>query len=168
GYFTQQVIPEKLHRLGKVSGKNLHYQPPVGTHTMITDLLRAAAEQGRGEWPEQEVSLLLVGHGSNKNSQSKETLLKHMAVLKQQTQYASIADVWLEEAPFVSDWRDHVATSKVLVLPYLLADGQHGNWDVPKMLGVSDPTQKTNHDLKLCPALGSSAHFADVIAELAG
>lgn len=168
GYFTRQVIPQLLD-LDSLPD-TVRYCAPVGTHPMMQELIAQAVEKVAGDWRPEETSLLLVGHGSTKNSRSKQTLLDHAQGLREKGHFADIADVWLEEEPFVTQWQEIVTRDQVIVVPYLLSDGQHGGWDIPEMLGIEKTNAVhgvTHHlggkDLRVAPALGSSAHFVKAI-----
>jgi len=172
GYFTRKVIPAKLAL--QAAWGNCHITPPVGSHPMMGELLQEAAQALLGEWGKDETSLLVVGHGSGKNPCSKQTLLHHLGELRARESWGQVADLWLEEAPVVADWQQVAKHKQVIVVPYLLNDGQHGGWDIPADLGIAanvKPQQFThelgNHQLRLAPALGTSIRFADAIAEFA-
>lgn len=168
GYYTNKVIPEKLG-LDKRSG-NFTYLKPLGLDSFIQKIIIDQASRAMGEWSESDTSLVLLGHGSTKSKTSKDTLLEHIEELKKQTGFAQITDLWLEEPPFIKDWREVVTQKNVLFIPYLIADGQHGGWDIPELTGV----QRDVYDLyrvnsvegygvRLLPALGKSHMMVDLI-----
>lgn len=168
GYFTRQVIPSLLDLENLPD--SVTYCDPVGTHPLMAQLIDDAASDVLGDWPAEDVSLLLVGHGSTKNSKSKESLLAHIKVLRETTDYAQVSDLWLEEEPFVSNWNEVATKKKAIVIPFLLSDGQHGGWDIPEMLGLVKGLEVhgTTHEidgveLRISPALGRSARFVEVI-----
>lgn len=170
GYFTQQVIPDLL-RLDSRQG-NMRYCKPVGVNPMMQELIRDAAADVLGCWDQREVTLLVIGHGSTKNKNSKQSLLGHLDALVSRTDYAQIADLWLDEAPLVVDWKTIVTQPRVVVVPFLLSDGQHGEWDIPWMLGIEGDGVHTrthrlgNYELRVAPALGTSARFAEAIVQM--
>lgn len=172
GYFTRKVIPAKLAL--QSAWKNCSCTPPVGSHPLMAQLIREASHALLGDWGIGETSLLVIGHGSGKNPCSKQTLLHHLSEIRASEVWGQVADLWLEEPPVVGNWM-HVAKHKqVIVVPYLLNDGQHGGWDIPADLGIEENIQAHgfthelgNHQLRLAPALGTSLRFADAIAELA-
>ncbi len=168
GYFTQQAIPEML-ALDSLP-ETVSYCDPVGTHPMIAELIDQSAQGELGDWDPFQVSLLLVGHGSTRNSQSKQTMIDHITELKKTTPFAQISDVWLEEAPFVREWASVATQKKIIVVPFLLSDGQHGGWDIPKMIGLARdmPTHGVTHEVKgrklrISPALGTSSKWVEII-----
>lgn len=172
GFFTRQVIPRKLAAFP--AWKKATYCPPVGTHPMMVELIDTAAAGLLDDWLPEETSLLVIGHGSGKNACSKQTLLSHLQDVRGIGRWGQVADLWLEEPPRVGEWREVAVHNQVIVVPYLLNDGQHGGWDIPDDLGVSkheDVHGQTHclgdYQLRLAPALGTSDRFGQVISELA-
>jgi len=172
GYFTRQVVPAKLG--DKLRSANICCTPPVGTHPMMAEIINDMAREVLGDWTVEQTSLLVVGHGSGKNPCSKQSLLGHLQEVRNNTDFAQVADLWLEELPLVSSWKEVATKRHIIVIPYLLNDGQHGGWDIPAELGLSLDQQihGQTHDvesqqIRLTPALGTSPRFAEVISQLA-
>ena len=168
GYFTRHVIPRLLDL--KSQPDTVRYCDPVGMHPRVVKWIEAAVNDMLGDWQPEDVTVLLAGHGSTKNAKSKETLLDHIKALREMTNFAQIHDLWLEEEPFVSQWKQVTAQKKVIVLPFLLSDGQHGGWDIPEMIGLEKGVEVhgVTHEidgveLRISPALGRSARFVEVI-----
>ena len=168
GYYTNKVIPQKLN----LEDKNfeVEYLKPIGLDDSIQDVITDLADRAMGEWKQEETTLMLLGHGSTKSKTSKDTLLEHIESLREKTNFAQIDDLWLEEPPFIKDWRDVVQYKQVLFIPYLIADGQHGGWDIPEMIGMerdiyaSYKAHKVDHyELKLTSALGKSPKMVDLM-----
>ena len=172
GYFTRQVVPAKLG--DKFRSANICCTPPVGTHPMMAEIINDMAREVLGDWTVEQTSLLVVGHGSGKNPCSKQSLLGHLQEVRNNTDFAQVADLWLEELPLVSSWKEVATKRHIIVIPYLLNDGQHGGWDIPAELGLSLDQQihgqthdVESHQIRLTPALGTSPRFAEVISQLA-
>ena len=172
GYFTRQVVPAKLG--DKLRSANICCTPPVGTHPMMAEIINDMAREVLGDWTVEQTSLLVVGHGSGKNPCSKQSLLGHLQEVRNNTDFAQVADLWLEELPLVSSWKEVATKRHIIVIPYLLNDGQHGGWDIPVELGLSLDQQihgqthdVESHQIRLTPALGTSPRFAEVISQLA-
>jgi len=168
GYYTKKVIPEKL-ALDKRSG-DFTYLKPLGLDPFIQSIIIEQANRAMGDWAEEETSLVLLGHGSTKSKTSKDTLLEHIEALKKQTNFAQITDLWLEEPPFIKDWKEVVTQKNVLFIPYLIADGQHGGWDIPELTGVIRDVYDEykvhpvdDYGVKLTPALGKSPMMVELI-----
>ncbi|MFK7909620.1 MAG: CbiX/SirB N-terminal domain-containing protein [Akkermansiaceae bacterium] len=172
GYFTRQVIPKKLGSIGR--NENVIYCPPVGTHPMMASVIEDAAQQLLGDWLACQTELFVVGHGSGKNPCSKQTLLHHLEKIRALNTWAKVQDLWLEERPRVGDWQSLAKARQIVVVPYLLNDGQHGGWDIPTDLGVKRGAvvhgvthEMGDHRMRIARAAGSSPRFAEVIDLLA-
>ncbi|MFT5904497.1 MAG: sirohydrochlorin cobaltochelatase [Cryomorphaceae bacterium] len=172
GYYTNKVIPEKL-QLEK-QGRQVTYLKPLGLQPFIQDVIIDLTERAMKGWNPEETTLMLLGHGSTKSATSKNTMLAHIEALRKKTDFAQITDLWLEEPPFINDWQESAQNKQVLFLPYLIADGQHGGWDMPEMIGI----QRDGYDqykahsvggysVKLTPALGKSQLMVELILKLA-
>lgn len=174
GYYTKKVIPDKLRLEEKrVSGRSITYLKPLGLDSSIQEIIMELADSALGDWKPEETTLMLLGHGSTKSTTSKDTLLEHIAALRKKTQFAQITDLWLEEAPFIKDWQDSAECKQVLLIPYLIADGQHGGWDIPELIGMQRDlyAQYKAHDVgghfvKLTPALGKSQLMVKLMLKL--
>lgn len=172
GYYTKKVIPEKLQI--DTLPPSVTYLKPLGLDSDIQEIIINLASRAMRDWQQQDTSLVLLGHGSTKSARSKDTLLEHISELKKKTNFAQITDLWLEEPPLIKDWRDYVQNKQILCIPYLIADGQHGGWDIPELLGMQrdiydeyKPHPVDNYSIKLTPALGKSLEMVDLILKLA-
>lgn len=175
GYFTRQVIPAKLGLAGEAHNNvaaKVVCSPPVGSHPMMAELLADAAKGLLHGWDPAETSLLVIGHGSGKNPCSKQTLLTHMEQVRAATAFAQASDLWLEEEPQVADWKELALCRQVIIVPFLINDGQHGGWDIPRELGLVDDArvhaqthQLAGYELRVAPALGTSPRVVDVIRD---
>jgi sirohydrochlorin cobaltochelatase len=126
-----------------------------------------------GYWKPEETTLMLLGHGSTKSATSKDTLLEHITALREKTEFAQITDLWLEEPPFINEWKGFTENKQVLFIPYLIADGQHGGWDMPEMIGIERDIYDQykvhsvgGHSVRLAPALGKSQLMVELILKL--
>ena len=140
---------------------------------MMAEIINDVAGSVLGDWTPEQTSLLVVGHGSGKNACSKQSLLGHLQEVRNNTDFAQVADLWLEELPLVSSWKEVATKRQIIVIPYLLNDGQHGGWDIPAELGLplDQPIHGQTHDVEGCQirltaALGTSPRFAEVISQL--
>jgi sirohydrochlorin cobaltochelatase len=172
GYYTKKVIPEKLSL--ETKNKSFTYLKPLGLDDFIQDIIIDLVGRAMQDWKPEETTLMLLGHGSTKSATSKDTLLEHIEALREKTNFAQITDLWLEEPPVISDWKDSAENKQVLFIPYLIADGQHGGWDMPEMIGVYRDVYDQykahsvgGYSVKLTPALGKSPLMVELILKLA-
>jgi sirohydrochlorin cobaltochelatase len=196
GYFTQTVVPRELEMNGRITkrsnGQIWRYCEPVGNHPLMTELLlKRAREVAPGAIP-SETSLLIVAHGTDLNENSAVAAKREAEKIRALGKYATVLNVYMEEAPLVSDWRKLTETPNVVVVPFFISDGLHSYEDIPRLLGMivaavvdrglpGSPPPATAHgeifrenpyaidgrDLFYAPSIGTDPGFADIIIEQA-
>jgi sirohydrochlorin cobaltochelatase len=141
GYFTQTVIPRELELNGRMTkrpnGQVWKYCEPVGNHPLVTELLLQRAREIAPGVPETETSLLIVAHGTDLNENSAAAAKREAAKIRGLGKYADVLNVYMEEAPLVSDWRKLTGTPNVVVVPFFISDGLHSYEDIPVLLGIA-------------------------------
>jgi sirohydrochlorin cobaltochelatase len=144
GYFTETVIPRELELVGPIthrSGKIIKYCEPVGNDPRMVDLLLHRAREAAANVPLEKTSLLIVGHGTSLNEKSAEAAESQARAIRGKGLYAEVLQAYMEEAPFVADWRKNTSQPNVVVVPFFIADGLHSYQDIPVLLGIeSAPT----------------------------
>ncbi|MFL6501378.1 MAG: CbiX/SirB N-terminal domain-containing protein [Candidatus Udaeobacter sp.] len=141
GYFTQTVVPRELELNGRITkrsnGQIWRYCEPVGNHPLMTELLlKRAREVAPGAVP-AETSLLIVAHGTDLNENSAVAAKREAEKIRALGKYAAVLNVYMEEAPLVSDWRKLIETANVVVVPFFISDGLHSYEDIPVLLGIT-------------------------------
>lgn len=140
GYFTREIIPRELGLTGRTTereGRIWRYCDPVGIHPDMTPLLLQRARQIAPEADPARSALLIAGHGTSLNANSREAVRAQVRLLKEAgAPYREIADVYLEEHPRVEEWDRVCSSPVVIVLPFLIADGPHTERDIPLQLGL--------------------------------
>ena len=140
GYFTQTVVPRELELNGRMTkrsnGQIWKYCDPVGNHPLMTELLLKRARDVAPDAPPAETSLLIVAHGTDLNENSAVAAKREAEKIRALGKYATVLNVYMEEPPLVSDWRNLTETSNVVVVPFFISDGLHSYEDIPKLLGI--------------------------------
>ena len=185
GYFTQTVVPRELELNGtetqRPGGQKWHYCPPVGSHAGMTELLlQRASEIAPGVNP-AETSLLIVAHGTDLNENSAAAAKREVERIRELNRYASVLNVYMEEAPLVSDWATLTSTPNVVVVPFFIADGLHSYEDIPQLLGLPEsvsaggagktegevfrrnPYALRGRKLFYAPSIGTDPRIVDII-----
>lgn len=184
GYFCQQVLPRELRLDGPVmqrDGKTFFYCDPVGIHPSMTRLLLKRADEVAPEVPRGETSLVIVGHGTTLNENSRKAIEQQVALIRAGGHgFAEVVDAYMEEAPFVAKWHELTTAPNVVVVPFFIADGLHSYQDIPVLLGFesepgaalsqSEIFRHNPHDLhgrKLfySSAIGTEELMADVVLD---
>lgn len=145
GYFTREVLPRELRLDGPVTrrdGKTIIYCDPVGIHHSMTKLLLHRALEVAPHVPRSETSLVIVGHGTGLNEQSRKAIEAQVAFIREGGHgFAEVLDAYMEEAPLVAQWDEIASAPNVVVVPFFIADGLHSYQDIPVLLGmVAEPT----------------------------
>ena len=183
GYFTEIVIPRELELVGPVThraGKTIKYCEPVGNDPRMVDLLLHRAREAAPNVPLEKTSLLIVGHGTSLNEKSAEAAQSQARAIREKAFYAEVSEAYMEEAPFIADWRKNTSQPNVVVVPFFIADGLHSYQDIPVLLGIeSAPTSAASQQevfrrnpyhldgraLYYASAIGTAPLMADVILD---
>ncbi len=185
GYFTREVLPRELEIEGHTCermGKQVHYCDPVGIHGRMTDLLIQRAKEILDPGVDfRETTLIIVGHGTNLNKKSVEAIKDQVAAIKETGEpFADVIDAYMEEAPFIADWKTLTDSPTVVVVPFFIADALHSYQDIPVLLGIeSEPTEAAsqrdifrqnpyhieNRTLYYSSAIGTDPSLAEVIVD---
>ena len=189
GYFTQTVVPRELELNGRTTkrsnGQIWKYCEPVGNHPMMTELLLKRALDVAPDAAPAETSLLIVAHGTDLNENSAVAAKREAEKIRALGKYAAVLNVYMEEPPLVSDWRNLTETPNVVVVPFFISDGLHSYEDIPVLLGIAKGSDRTgsrtargdvfcqnpymidNRLLFYAPSIGTDPGVADIILEQA-
>lgn len=183
GYFCQQVLPRELQVTGPVSqvgDKTVFYCDPVGIHPNMTRLLLQRADEVAPGVPRDQTSLIVVGHGTSLNENSRKVIEQQVALIRASAGFAEVVDAYMEEAPLVSDWPTLTSSPNVVVVPFFIADGLHSYQDIPVLLGFEaevgaaasqrevfrhNPHHLHGRQLYYSSAIGTEPQLADVILD---
>jgi len=188
GYFTTEIIPRELRLDGPVTrrpdGRVIKYCAPVGVHPSMTKLLLSRAREVAPEVPPEEISLLIVGHGTKLNKNSTDAVRAQADLIREGDEgYAEVIDTYMEEPPLISDWRELTTSPNVVVVPFFIADGLHSYEDIPVMLGLEtetgnaaskaevfrqNPRTMGDRQLFYSAAIGTDPLLADVVLDQIG
>jgi sirohydrochlorin cobaltochelatase len=189
GYFTQTVVPRELELNGRLTkrgnGQIWRYCEPVGNHPLMTELLLKRAREIAPGADRADTSLLIVAHGTDLNENSAVAAKREADKIRALKKYASVLNVYMEEPPLVSNWRELTKTSNVIVVPFFISDGLHSYEDIPVLLGIANggprggsrakradvfrrnPYTINNRSLFYAPSIGTDPGFADIVLEQA-
>jgi sirohydrochlorin cobaltochelatase len=142
GYFTETVIPRELElnnrTTTRANGQVWKYCEPVGSHSMMTDLLVQRASEIAPNIDPKQTSLLIAAHGTDLNENSAVAAKREAEKIRALNCYADVLNVYMEEPPLIADWRKLTSTPNVIVVPFFISDGLHSYEDIPVLLGIAD------------------------------
>ncbi len=183
GYFTRTVIPREMRLEGRQTvrdGRTINYCEPAGKHPKITELLvREARSVAPDEAPE-ETSLIIVGHGTGRDSSSAGAARFQAGLISAAGGYGEVLAAYMEEPPLIAEWDKLTSRKNVVVVPFFISDGLHSYQDIPVLLGIrstpgqaasqSDVFRHNPHELRgrrlyYGAAIGTEPGFADIILD---
>jgi sirohydrochlorin cobaltochelatase len=144
GYFTETIIPREMELSGEITtrgSRTIKYCEPVGGDPRMVELLLHRAHEVAPGVPSHQSSLLIVGHGTSLNERSAEAAQEQVRLIRQQGYFAEVSEAYMEEEPFVADWKKNTTQPNVIVVPFFVSDGLHSYQDIPVLLGIeAEPT----------------------------
>jgi sirohydrochlorin cobaltochelatase len=146
----------------------------------MTNLLLHRARAIAPDVDPGNASLIIVGHGTSLNENSGLAVNRQVARIRACNQYAQVLGMFIEEYPFVTDWRKQTSSPHVIVVPFFVSDGLHSYQDIPVLLGIEphrraaaasaqvfhrNPYHIAGRRLYYSGAIGADPLFADVILD---
>ncbi|HZI32538.1 MAG TPA: CbiX/SirB N-terminal domain-containing protein, partial [Candidatus Binatia bacterium] len=196
GYFSEQVIPAELgfvlsedpaSRITHHASRITFYCRAVGSHESMTKVILARAKEMAEKFPFPRVpkpadtTLLIAGHGTERNANSRKTVERQVELIRSLKIYAEVGAVFMEEAPLIKGCPQTVQTRNIIVVPFFISDGLHVVEDIPVLLGEPEkrvkervaagqptwrnPTEKHGKLVWYSRSVGTEPLMADVILE---
>ncbi len=191
GYFASDVIPTALgfgaSRVTRHASRIAFYCQPVGSHDSMTKVILARAAEVVQQFPfprapkPAEATLFIAGHGTGKNSSSREAIERQAELIRAQKIYAAVHAIFLEEDPRIAACHSLAQTKNCVVVPFFISDGLHVTEDIPVLLGepervvkarlaAGQPTWRNPTEVReklswYSPSVGTEPLLADVILE---
>jgi sirohydrochlorin cobaltochelatase len=195
GYFSTEIIPKELgfafpeNLKLKTQNSELFYCSPVGSHDLMTKVILARAKEVAEKFPfprapkNSDTTLLIAGHGTGRNANSRKAVERQAELIRAQNIYADVGAVFMEEAPFIKGCHENVKTKNIVVVPFFISDGLHAVEDIPVLLGEPErivkerlaasqptwrnPTERGGKLIWYASSVGTEPLLADVILERA-
>ncbi|MDP9349783.1 MAG: sirohydrochlorin cobaltochelatase [Gemmatimonadota bacterium] len=180
GYFTEEVIPRDLGLVGpapsvtRKAGKTIHYCGPIGTHPWMTRMILRRAEEGAGLSDEEarEAALVIIGHGTERNSNSQEVIYRVTREADAAGRFGSVRTGFLDQPPEVGEVLEEVRERTVVLVPFFVAEGWHTQETIPDDLGINRPalsrvTEKDGRILYYADPVGTFPEVTEIILQRA-
>lgn len=159
GYFTRIRLPQLIAQAG-IDSDRIRTLPPLGLDPALASLVAAKASSTAhaGGYADQQVTVILLAHGSTKDAASRlaaEALAHRLGALKR---FTAISCAFLEEPPALADV---VARSPgpAVVVGLFAGEGLHGREDVPRLINAL-----RRPDVSFAGNVGAWPGIADVVA----
>ncbi len=172
-YLSRTFIPAQLNLTNAVTvlqgaaadgdDQTICYCDPVGTSPRLTEIIadRVDAHCLDRDLDPQDIALLLVGHGTDRDTRSTDTVWWNVETLASQKRFGRVLAAFLEEAPSVADQVADARLRQIVAIGFFLSAGRHGQHDVPDLLRNAPGPQDSDY---LGP-IGADPLFTDVILD---
>jgi sirohydrochlorin cobaltochelatase len=180
GYFTEEVIPRELGLEGpapsvtRKAGKTIHYTKPVGTHPSMAEMILRRAEETAGLDTERarRAGLVIIGHGTERNSNSAEVIYRVSREAGQAGVFGHVMTGFLDQEPEVGDVLDAMEEDTVVLVPFFVAEGWHTQETIPDDLGINRPavstvSEKDGRVIFYAAPVGTFPEIADIVLQRA-
>ena len=109
---------------------------PIGVHPRLAAMVASKARSlcaSRG-WQPADTALLIVGHGTERHSDSGVTARRHAAQIAAQGLFAEVATGFLDERPRVPEALAALSAAQCVAVGLFVDAGEHGEEDIPALL----------------------------------
>jgi sirohydrochlorin cobaltochelatase len=177
GYYSDMVLPRELSRNRRYADVMLRLTTPLGTHASLIDIMadRVRRLYARFDLASDQTSLAVIGHGTSRHAQSRNTTRDLAAWLRRMRIADEVTAAFLDDDPPVDSLLERVHHASVVVAPFLIGIGPHAVGDIPRRVGlavsenVTPPfSGRVGDRLVVCDApIGADPCIVDLIVELA-
>lgn len=180
GYFTEEVIPRELGLSGPAPsetrklGKTIRYCPPIGTHPWMTEMILRRAEESAGLTHEEarEAGLIIIGHGTERNSNSAEVIYRVTREAREAELFGHVQTGFLDQPPEVGEVLEEMPERRVVLVPFFVAEGWHTQETIPDDLGINRPvlsavTEKDGRTIFYAAPVGTFPEVAEIVLQRA-
>ncbi len=139
GYYATAVLPAALasaERFGDVAIRQTH---AVGAHPRIPEIVstRCRAVMAQFNCEPQATTVLLVGHGTPRHRDSRETTRRCVEYLTSRGVAAEVLPAFIEDQPSIEAAMTHAAHPNVVVIPFMIGFGRHVTKDIARRIGLA-------------------------------
>ncbi len=180
GYFTEEVIPRDLGLDGPApsttakAGKTIRYTGPVGTHPWMPGMILRRAEEiaGLSAREAREAGLVIIGHGTERNSNSSEVIYSVARQAEAARVFRRVATGFLDQPPEVAEVLAGMTESRLVLVPFFVAEGWHTQETIPDDLGLNRPavspvTEQEGRTVFYAAPVGTFPEVADIVLQRA-
>ena len=172
GYFTDRLVPRELGLDGRRTvrgGRRIHYCPPVGTDPRIARIVldRAVEVVSLPDEVRSEVTLVVLGHGTDRHPRSADTTLSLVGRLRNEHRYEQVVPAFLDQEPFLDRVLEDEVSADTIVVPFFVSEGWHVGTTVPRELALESGTAKMRgRRVWYAKPVGTHPAMAEVVRNL--
>ncbi len=159
GHFAARVLRERCDAAAAAHGKTVRHLEPVGAWDEMHDLLVDAVSSTFVGARDQDRSVLVVGHGTDRSRRSGEVAMRFAERVRDELGVRSSRVAFLDQSPSIEEAAAGIDCDSVTVVPFLLGGGGHSLNDLPRRLGALG----AGRIVSTTPALGELPRLAEII-----
>jgi sirohydrochlorin ferrochelatase len=159
GYFTRDRLVQLLDEANG-GGRDVEVLAPLGLDPGLPDLVldRATAIARERGFAPDESTVILLAHGSRRNSASREATEQVARAVERGAVFRGVGIALLEERPFLAEAMALVE-GPAIVVGLFSGEGMHGAGDAPRLIA-----ELARSDVAYAGVIGSVAGIEDLVA----
>ncbi|MFQ5463147.1 MAG: CbiX/SirB N-terminal domain-containing protein [Phycisphaerae bacterium] len=140
GYFAREVLPAALRCNRRFDEVRVKITPVLGAHEAIPNMLadRVRTLCGEHRIPPRAVSVVVVGHGTRRNAQSRNQTIQTAQAVAELGPWAQTVHAFIDDDPAAATALGRCGSGAVVVVPFLISAGPHAR-HLPHQLGLDAP-----------------------------
>jgi sirohydrochlorin cobaltochelatase len=113
----------------------------------------------------QDAALVILGHGSPKNTDSAAPVFQHAAELRRRGLFAGVRESFWKQEPNVRQVLAELSARRVFIVPLFISEGYFSSEVIPRELGFDANSQLNtqNSQLRYCRPAGTHESMTAVI-----
>ncbi len=182
GFFASRFIPKQLgfeaahyDEVVDLGDRQIVYTAPVGVDRQVWSLVDEVAINAIDtilppDLTPDQVTVLVVGHGTPRHRASGQSVRDCVAYLREQkARFGHVLEAFVDEEPFLDSVLERAPAGDIVVVPYFVANGPHVTEDIPQGLGIAgDPSDHPHrvgeHRFWFVDAIGLRAELCEIVA----
>ena len=140
----------------------------------MAEMILRRAEETAGLSHEQarEAGLIIIGHGTERNSNSAEVIYRVTREAEAAGVFGHVRTGFLDQAPEVGEVLEAMEERRVVLVPFFVAEGWHTQETIPDDLGINRPavshvTEKDGRTVYYADPVGTFPEVAQIILQRA-
>jgi sirohydrochlorin cobaltochelatase len=113
-----------------------------------------------------DVALIVLGHGSTKNTESSAPVYQHAAELRRRKIFAEVREAFWKQEPQVKQVLASVSSPRIFIAPLFISEGYFASEVIPRELGFISGNSKLrirNSELFYCSPIGTHDSMTGVL-----
>lgn len=139
GYYCDEVLPRELRKNARFDYSSVRILPPIGASARIRELISRRVQHliDANNLQGKSVAILLVGHGTRRNAQSKATTYRIVDDLKTQYPNNEVRAAFIDDDPSLEHAVAELPGSGLVAIPFFMGSGPHVVEEIPRQLGIA-------------------------------